>query len=204
MRHCCTAKRSRSNESGDTGDLAHKPYALALRYDAAPALHATLETASATARLKDGKLELWLASQAPEAARRAAAEAAGVRERDTVLYPMPAGGSFDRRLEHDHAIEAAILARETGQAGAADMVALAGAHRRMAAHPGRRCAGRQGRPGRRDHRLESAARHARQQPTNSAAACSLVTRLPRPWRTAKAKATCWPWKARRPLMPFPT
>ncbi len=102
-------------QSGDTGELAQKPYALALRYDAAPALHATLETASATARLKDGKLELWLASQAPEAARRAAAEAAGVRERDTVLYPMPAGGSFDRRLEHGHAIEAAILARETGK-----------------------------------------------------------------------------------------
>ena len=102
-------------QSGDTGALAKKPYTLALRYDAAPALHATLETASATARLKDGKLELWLASQAPEAARRAAAEAAGVRERDTVLYPMPAGGSFDRRLEHDHAIEAAIIARETGK-----------------------------------------------------------------------------------------
>ena len=102
-------------QSGDTGDLAQKPYALALRYDAAPALHATLETASATARLKDGKLELWLASQAPEAARRAAAEAAGVHERNAVLYPMPAGGSFDRRLEHDHAIEAAIIARETGR-----------------------------------------------------------------------------------------
>ncbi|MEO7739262.1 MAG: molybdopterin cofactor-binding domain-containing protein, partial [Novosphingobium sp.] len=102
-------------QSGDTGDLAKKPYALALRYDAAPGLHATLETASATARLKDGKLELWLASQAPEAARRAAAEAAGVHERNVVLYPMPAGGSFDRRLEHDHAIEAAIIAREVGK-----------------------------------------------------------------------------------------
>src|SRR5690606_4163053 len=34
---------------------------------------------------------------------------------DVVLYPMPAGGSFDRRLEHDHAIEAAMIARETGR-----------------------------------------------------------------------------------------
>jgi isoquinoline 1-oxidoreductase beta subunit len=102
-------------ESGDNADLAEKPYTLALRYDAAPALHATLETASATVRLHDGKLELWLASQAPEAARRAAAEAAGVHERNTVLYPMPAGGSFDRRLEHDHAIEAATIARIVGK-----------------------------------------------------------------------------------------
>jgi isoquinoline 1-oxidoreductase beta subunit len=81
----------------------------------APALHATLETASATARLSGGKLELWLAAQAPEAARRAAAAAAGVPLRDAVLYPLPAGGSFDRRLEHDHAIEAAAIAKAVGR-----------------------------------------------------------------------------------------
>ncbi len=102
-------------ESGDSGALAEKPYALALRYDVAPALHATLETASATARLSGGKLELWIASQAPEAARLAAAEAAGIDPRNVVLYPMPAGGSFDRRLEIDHAIEVAAIARAAGK-----------------------------------------------------------------------------------------
>ena len=102
-------------ESGDSDAVSRKPYALALRYDVAPALHATLETASATARLTGDKLELWLASQAPEVARLAAAEAAGVRERDCVLYPMPAGGSFDRRLEHDHAIEVAAIASAVGK-----------------------------------------------------------------------------------------
>jgi isoquinoline 1-oxidoreductase beta subunit len=94
------------------GDASLGAPNLTLRYEVAPATHATLETASATARLADGRLELWLASQAPERARLAAAKAAGVGEGDTVLYPMAAGGSFDRRLEHDHAIEAAILARE--------------------------------------------------------------------------------------------
>ncbi|MGE3693481.1 MAG: molybdopterin cofactor-binding domain-containing protein [Novosphingobium sp.] len=103
------------HENGDPGNLDDKPFALALRYDVAPALHATLETSSATARLSGGKLELWAACQAPEAARRAAARAAGISERNTVLYPMPAGGSFDRRLEHDHVIEAAVIARETGK-----------------------------------------------------------------------------------------
>ena len=103
------------HESGNPGNLAAKPFALAVRYDVSPALHATLETASATARLTGGRLELWAATQAPEAARRAAARAAGVAERDCVLYPMPAGGSFDRRLEHDHVIEAAVIARKTGR-----------------------------------------------------------------------------------------
>ncbi len=86
--------------------------AMAVRYDVEPALHATLETATATARLEDGRLELWIASQAPEAARAAAAKAIGLSLDDVVIYPMPAGGSFDRRLEHDHAIEAALIARE--------------------------------------------------------------------------------------------
>ncbi|WP_336982148.1 molybdopterin cofactor-binding domain-containing protein [Altererythrobacter fulvus] len=85
------------------------------RYDVSPALHATLETSTATARLGEGRLELWIATQAPEHAREAAAKALGLSSADVVLYPMPAGGSFDRRLEVDHAVEAALIAREIGR-----------------------------------------------------------------------------------------
>ncbi len=97
------------------GDAAMDRPSFAARYDMAPAMHGTIETASCTARLENGRLELWLASQAPERARRAAAKALGLGYDDVVLYPMPAGGSFDRRLEHDHAIEAALIAREAGR-----------------------------------------------------------------------------------------
>jgi isoquinoline 1-oxidoreductase beta subunit len=97
------------------GDEGLEPLTLAARYDIAPALHGTIETASCTARFENGRLELWLASQTPERARRAAAKALGLSADDVVLYPMPAGGSFDRRLEHDHAIEAALIAREAGR-----------------------------------------------------------------------------------------
>ena len=96
------------------GDEGYSP-SLAMRFDIAPAVHATIETTSVTARLSAGKLELWMAAQAPEAARLAAARAIGLSTADVVLYPMPAGGSFDRRLEHDHAIEAALIARELGR-----------------------------------------------------------------------------------------
>ncbi len=93
------------------------PAALTLtaRYDIAPALHAPLETATATARLRGGKLELWIATQAPELARRVAARAAGVRRGDVVVYPMHAGGSFDARLDVRIAGEAAALAKATGR-----------------------------------------------------------------------------------------
>lgn len=94
--------------------MAGRPSLIA-RYDVAPATHATLETASVTARLRDGRMELWLAAQAPEAARAAVAEALGMNIRHVLLYPMAAGGSFDRRLEHGHAVEAALIARDLGQ-----------------------------------------------------------------------------------------
>lgn len=84
-------------------------------YDIAPALHATLETASATARFADGRLELWIASQAPEAARLAAAEAVGVPPSAVQLYPVAAGGSFDARLEKQHAIEVVQIAKSLGR-----------------------------------------------------------------------------------------
>ncbi|WP_252259754.1 xanthine dehydrogenase family protein molybdopterin-binding subunit [Erythrobacter aurantius] len=94
------------------GEEAMTRVDIARRYEVEPAPAASLETASAAARYADGRLELWIASQAPEQARRAAARAVGLPPEDVVLYPMPAGGSFDARLEHDHAIEIAHIAKE--------------------------------------------------------------------------------------------
>lgn len=97
-----------------TGDRDKGDPAATFRYEIAPATHATIETATATARIADGKLELWAASQAPGHAKAAAAKAVGLPAEDAVLYPVAAGGSFDRRLEHDHVIEAAVIAAEVG------------------------------------------------------------------------------------------
>ena len=104
-----TATRIHAVGDPDTFLTGHLP--VQLRYEVAPALHATIETASATARFRDGRLELWLGTQAPQAAREAAARALDIAPHQVVLYPMPLGGSFDRRLEHDHAVEAALIAR---------------------------------------------------------------------------------------------
>ena len=94
------------------GDAGMTRVDFARRYDAEPGLASPLETATATARFKDGQLELWMASQAPEQARIAAAQAIGIGVEDVAFFPMPAGGSFDARLEHDHAIEIAQIARQ--------------------------------------------------------------------------------------------
>ncbi|WP_369026821.1 molybdopterin cofactor-binding domain-containing protein [Qipengyuania sp. RANM35] len=88
---------------------------LSQKYLVAPAVHAAIETASATARIEDGKLEIWVASQAPEQTRLAVAKAVGISESEVVLYPTAAGGSFDARLENRHAIEAAVIAQAIGR-----------------------------------------------------------------------------------------
>lgn len=105
---------SRLWAEGDPDALLEKPE-LSARYDVEPAFHAPLETASATARLRQGKLELWLATQAPEQARRAAAGAAGLSRHDVIVYPLHAGGSFDARLDTRIAAEVAAIATALGK-----------------------------------------------------------------------------------------
>jgi isoquinoline 1-oxidoreductase beta subunit len=90
--------------------IADQP-SLVARYDVAPALHAGLETASATARVTADLAEIWVATQNPEQTRRLVASALGLARHKVVLYPVPAGGAFDARLDAPHAVEAALIAR---------------------------------------------------------------------------------------------
>ena len=110
-----SGKGKRLAEEGDPDDLLSDKVEHSVRYGIAPALHGGLETATATARVSEGKIEVWVASQAPQAARQAIADALDVSLGDVVLYPMPAGGSFDARLDAAHAVEAALIARAAGR-----------------------------------------------------------------------------------------
>ncbi|MBX7482871.1 xanthine dehydrogenase family protein molybdopterin-binding subunit [Qipengyuania qiaonensis] len=109
-----TTDLERIVEVGDADGLLARPDH-AETYMVAPAVHAAIETASATARYDGTTLELWIAAQAPELTRRAAAKAIGISPQDVVLYPTAAGGSFDARLERRHAIEAAQIAEQIGR-----------------------------------------------------------------------------------------
>lgn len=85
------------------------------QYSVQPALHAPIETRSATAEFKKGRLTLWLATQAPEAAKLAAAKAIGIDADNVTLIQMMAGGSFGRNLDNRIAEQAAILAQHAGR-----------------------------------------------------------------------------------------
>lgn len=84
-------------------------------YTVGAAVHAPIETRSATADFRDGRLQLWLATQAPAAARLSAAEAIGISVDDVVHHPVIAGGSFDRNFDNSIAAQVAVIAKAVGR-----------------------------------------------------------------------------------------
>lgn len=100
---------------GETKPAFEEHQNIRARYHAEAALHAPIETRTAAASYKDGRLELWLATQAPAAAVRAAAEAIGIGADSVTLYPMLAGGSFGRNLDSKIAAQVAVIAEKTNR-----------------------------------------------------------------------------------------
>jgi isoquinoline 1-oxidoreductase subunit beta len=113
-----SGKGSRIHAAGSIGGSFDKSAATRLfhsEYLVAPAVHAPLETRSATAQFADGRLTLWIATQAPESCRRAAASAIGISANAVTLIPMLAGGSFGRNLDSEIAGQVAFLAQKSGR-----------------------------------------------------------------------------------------
>jgi len=76
--------------------------------------HVTMEPINCTARVADGKVDVWLPTQVPGLARAVAARAAGVAERAVTVHVTYLGGGFGRRLEVDVVGQAVRVAVETG------------------------------------------------------------------------------------------
>lgn len=83
---------------------------LSATYSAPYLGHLTMEPMNCTAWLQDGKLSLWAPSQVPEAAREAAAKAAGLPLAQVEIHITLLGGGFGRRLEVDYVALATQMA----------------------------------------------------------------------------------------------
>ncbi|MEQ1510029.1 MAG: molybdopterin cofactor-binding domain-containing protein [Sphingopyxis sp.] len=106
------ADGARIIDEGSVADAFEGRAILGAEYAVAPALHAAIETRTATAAPDGNRIQLWVASQAPGACRAAVAAALGVSEAHIIVFSMPAGGSFGGAMDHDVAVQAALIAKE--------------------------------------------------------------------------------------------
>jgi isoquinoline 1-oxidoreductase beta subunit len=81
-------------------------------YSAPYLAHATLEPMNATARVRDGKVDVWAPTQVPQMCRHAAARVAGVDVDAVELHVTLLGGGFGRRLEVDYVAQAVRVAMD--------------------------------------------------------------------------------------------
>ena len=73
--------------------------------------HATMEAPAATARITNGKCEVWGCFQSPQAARDLVAKRLGLSTDDVTVHVTLLGGGFGRKSKPDYAIEAAVLSK---------------------------------------------------------------------------------------------
>jgi isoquinoline 1-oxidoreductase beta subunit len=74
---------------------------------------ATMEPPVATARVKDGRCEVWGPFQSPQAVRNDVAKRLGYTPDKVTVHVTLLGGGFGRKSKGDFATEAALLALET-------------------------------------------------------------------------------------------
>lgn len=129
-----TAEQSSAGFASAAQELAKRPPARWLRRDgdAAAAFaraartieaayfypflaHLDLEPQNCTARVRDGKVEIWAPTQDPEGGARMVAATLRVPESNVLVHVTRVGGGFGRRLRNDYMAEAAWIAKQVGR-----------------------------------------------------------------------------------------
>jgi CO/xanthine dehydrogenase Mo-binding subunit len=73
--------------------------------------HAPMEPGNCTAYFQGSKCELWAPTQVPQDCRDAVATSIGLDPDQVKVNVTLMGGGFGRRLEHDYAVEAALVSK---------------------------------------------------------------------------------------------
>jgi CO/xanthine dehydrogenase Mo-binding subunit len=73
--------------------------------------HAPMEPGNCTANYQESKCEMWIPTQVPQDCRDSVATAIGLDSEQVKVNVTLMGGGFGRRLEHDYAVEAALVSK---------------------------------------------------------------------------------------------
>jgi isoquinoline 1-oxidoreductase subunit beta len=76
--------------------------------------HAPMEPGNCTAHYQTSNCELWAPTQVPQDCRDSVAQAVGLDPDQVRVNVTLMGGGFGRRLEHDYAVEAALVSKAVG------------------------------------------------------------------------------------------
>lgn len=109
----------------DDGDEAHKQgqgrdpltgaeQTFSAEYWAPYLAHATMEPMNCTIRLKDQSCDIWVGTQAPDAARATVASIVDLDRDQVTLHSTFLGGGFGRRANLDYIEQAAQIAKASG------------------------------------------------------------------------------------------
>src|SRR5579862_2489520 len=73
--------------------------------------HAPMEPGNCTAQVRGSSCELWAPTQVPQDVRDSVAQALAISPDQVKVNVTLMGGGFGRRLEHDYAVEAALVSK---------------------------------------------------------------------------------------------
>ena len=95
--------------AGDIGSA--KGRRIAAEYELPMLAHAPMEPENTFAHFLGSSCEIWTPSQVPQDVRDSVAAAVGLKPQNVRVNLTLLGGGFGRRLEHDYAVEAALVSK---------------------------------------------------------------------------------------------
>jgi CO/xanthine dehydrogenase Mo-binding subunit len=101
-----------TRREGDAGATQANGRTIEARYHYPFEAHATLEPMNCTAHVHDGRCEIWVPTQAPNALQERVGRLLGMDVSRVTVTPTLIGGGFGRRLAVDYALEAAELSQK--------------------------------------------------------------------------------------------
>ena len=99
-------------DEGDALDALQGAGVIQATYSVPFLAHACLEPMNATARIVDGRCEIWTPTQSASLVNWRVAEALGIAEDDVTVFPTLVGGGFGRKAEVDACVQAALIAQK--------------------------------------------------------------------------------------------